>query len=125
MEHREGEGSGVGLRNDESRIVLADNGDIGLSSQNINLNAASDVNLTATENLNLNAYGYNIHLSASKIVLENPTYSGSDYIAIESGALSSYSFPEGGPLNFNWGIGKDQAEFPSLEVGTLKIGNNS
>ncbi len=41
MGQTEEEISGVGLRNDESRIVLADNGDIGLSSQNINLNAAS------------------------------------------------------------------------------------
>jgi len=41
MGHAEEESSGVGLRNDESRIVLADNGNIDLSSQNINLNAAS------------------------------------------------------------------------------------
>jgi hypothetical protein len=41
MGQTEEEISGVGLRNNESRIVLADNGDIGLSSQNINLNAAS------------------------------------------------------------------------------------
>jgi hypothetical protein len=41
MGHIEEESSGVGLRNDESRIVLADNGDIGLSGQNISLNAAN------------------------------------------------------------------------------------
>ena len=73
MGHTEEESSGVGLRNDESRIVLADNGNIGLSSQNINLYAGVDIYLTAT---GLTAFGDNIDLAASKIILENPIQPG-------------------------------------------------
>lgn len=69
MGQTEEEISGVGLRNDGSRIVLADDGDIGgLSSRNINLYAAGNLKLTAG--------GDNIHLSGHRIILENPIQPG-------------------------------------------------
>jgi hypothetical protein len=63
MGHTEEESSGVGLRNDESRIVLADNGNIDLSSQNIGLYAAGDIVLSSQ----------NINLNAANIEIEAPT----------------------------------------------------
>jgi hypothetical protein len=89
------------LRNGNSSIVLADNGSIGLSGQNINLYAGVDIGLIAAGNLNLRADGDNIHLSGYKIILENPIQPGSDYIAIESGVLSSRSLSESGSSNLN------------------------
>lgn len=110
MGHTEGEISGVGLRNDRSRIVLADDGDIGgLSSRNINLYAAGNLELTAV--------GDNIHLSGYKIILENPIDPGWDNIEIEDGVLSSYSLPEDSSPKLNWQIRKNEAEFPALKVG--------
>jgi hypothetical protein len=82
MGHTEEESSGVGLRNDESRIVLADNGNIDLSSQNIGLYAAGNIDLSS-QNINLNAVSVEIEAPSVEIESSDLNVASSD-VDIES-----------------------------------------